>query len=62
MKDSAKVAGHVCGVVLLTRSDQPWSYALYRVLETGLGIGAAFSVGMVPKLLRIEMDQSDSAG
>jgi hypothetical protein len=54
MKDSAKVAGYVCGVVLLTHSDHPWSYALYRGLETGLGIAAAFSVGMVPKLLRME--------
>jgi len=61
MKDSAKVAGYVCGVVLLTHSDHPWSYALYRGLETGLGIAAAFSVGMVPKLLRMEMDQPDSA-
>jgi uncharacterized membrane protein YgaE (UPF0421/DUF939 family) len=62
MKDSAKVAGYVCGVVLLTHSATPWSYAVYRVLETGLGIGAAVSVGLVPKLLRIEMDQSDPAG
>jgi len=62
IKDSAKVAGYVCGVVLLTHSDHPWSYALYRGLETGLGIGAAFAVGMVPKLLKIEMDRSDSAG
>ena len=62
MKDSAKVAGYVCGVVLLTHSDHPWSYALYRGVETGLGIAAAFSVGMVPKLLRIEMDRPDSAG
>jgi uncharacterized membrane protein YgaE (UPF0421/DUF939 family) len=62
MKDSAKVAGYVCGVVLLTHSDHPWSYALYRGLETGLGIAAAFSVGLVPKLLRMEEERSDSAG
>ena len=62
MKESAKVAGDVCGVVLLTHSSRPWSYAVYRVLETGLGIAAAVSVGLVPKLLRIEMDRSDSAG
>ena len=62
MKDSAKVAGYVCGVVLLTHSDHPWSYALYRGLETVLGIAAALAVGLVPKLLRIEEGRSDSAG
>jgi len=62
MKDSAKVAGYVCGVVLLTHSDHPWSYALYRGLETGLGIAAAFAVSLVPKLLRMEEERSDSAG
>jgi len=61
-KDSAKVAGYVCGVVLLTHSDHPWSYALYRGLETGLGIAAAFAVSLVPKLLRMEEERSDSAG
>jgi len=62
MKDAAKVAGYVCGVVLLTHGDRPWSYAVYRVLETTLGIAAGVSVSMLPKLLNAEPERSDSPG
>jgi uncharacterized membrane protein YgaE (UPF0421/DUF939 family) len=51
MSDAAKVAGYVSGVVLLTYSDHPWSYALYRVIETILGVSAAVLVSLTPKLL-----------
>jgi Fusaric acid resistance protein-like len=54
MKDSAKLAGYVCGIVLLTHSDRPWSYAAYRVIETALGIGAGVAVSLVPRLLKLE--------
>jgi hypothetical protein len=60
MKDAAKVAGYVCGVVLLTHGDRPWSYAVYRVLETALGIAAGVSVSMFPTLLKAERERSDS--
>jgi uncharacterized membrane protein YgaE (UPF0421/DUF939 family) len=42
MKEAAKVAGYVCGVVLLTHSDRPLSYALFRVLETAPGSPQAY--------------------
>ena len=63
VKEAAKVAGYVCGVVLLNHSDRPWSYAFYRVMETGLGVAAGVLVSLVPKLLRVdELKRSDSRG
>ena len=54
MPDAAKVAGYICGIVVLAHGAQPWPYAVYRTVETLLGIGTALLVSMVPKLLRVE--------
>jgi uncharacterized membrane protein YgaE (UPF0421/DUF939 family) len=48
---AARVAGYVCGIVLFTYGDHPWSYAFHRTLETFLGIGLATLVSLSPKLL-----------
>jgi len=49
---AAKVAGYVCGIVLIDHGNAPWSYAFFRMIETALGIGAGMCVSVIPKLLR----------
>ena len=51
LRHAAKVAGYICGVVLLDHGDQPWFYAFVRMVETLLGIAAAVLVSLLPKLV-----------
>jgi hypothetical protein len=57
---TAKVAGYMCGIVLLDHGDSPWSYAFFRMIETALGIAAGMCVSVVPKLLTIEASKRKS--
>lgn len=54
LQGAARVAGYVCAIILFDHRDSPWSYALFRMIETGLGIAAAMCVSVVPKLLKLE--------
>ena len=58
LQDAAKLAGYVCGIVILSHGAHPWSYAVYRVIETFLGIAMAVLVSLVPKLMRVEIPDS----
>jgi uncharacterized membrane protein YgaE (UPF0421/DUF939 family) len=52
--EGARVAGYISGIVLLDHSTAPWSYALFRFLETALGVLVAWSISFVPKLISSE--------
>jgi uncharacterized membrane protein YgaE (UPF0421/DUF939 family) len=61
LRPVAKLAGYVCGIIVLSHGAQPWSYAGYRVIETILGIATTGLVSVVPKLLHVEIpDEGDS--
>ncbi|MFL5149022.1 MAG: FUSC family protein, partial [Microvirga sp.] len=53
--EGARIAGYICGIiVLLDNGDSPWRYALFRTVETALGVLLAWAISYVPKLLRSE--------
>lgn len=53
-QEVAKVAGYVCGIVVLLHGTEGRHYALYRTIETVLGIIVAMAISLVPKLIRLE--------
>jgi uncharacterized membrane protein YgaE (UPF0421/DUF939 family) len=61
LEGAAKLTGYVCGIVVLDYQGEPWSYALYRVLETVLGIGTALLVSFVPKLIGVDRSRKPDA-
>jgi uncharacterized membrane protein YgaE (UPF0421/DUF939 family) len=52
--DGTRVAGYVCGIIMLDHSAEPWRYAVFRFIETALGVAVAWAISYVPKLIRIE--------
>lgn len=52
--DGAKVAGFICGIILLDDSTRPWTDTVQRLNETALGVVVAWAVSCVPKLMRVE--------
>jgi uncharacterized membrane protein YgaE (UPF0421/DUF939 family) len=54
MREAAKVGGYIGGIVLLSYGAHPWTYAGYRLIETMLGVGVAWGISLVPKLLDVD--------
>ncbi len=61
LEGAAKVTGYVCGIVVLGHSGDPWSYSVYRLAETILGVGIAILVSMVPKLIPNEASKQQES-
>lgn len=54
LRHAAKVAGYICGVVLIDHGDHPWFYAFMRMAETLVGIAVAVLVSLLPKLVSLD--------
>jgi uncharacterized membrane protein YgaE (UPF0421/DUF939 family) len=50
----AKVAGYLCALIILGEGEDPWRHALYRFVETVVGIAVAWILSLVPRLIRLE--------
>jgi uncharacterized membrane protein YccC len=49
--EAAKVAGYICGIVVLDHAAEPWLYATQRFVETVLGVSIAWAISYAPKLI-----------
>jgi uncharacterized membrane protein YgaE (UPF0421/DUF939 family) len=54
--DSAKVAGYVCGIIVIAYAADPWWYAFYRFVETCIGMAVAWLISLIPKLFATDSD------
>lgn len=52
--EGAKSAGFISGIIMLDVGANTWSYALFRFIETVLGISVAWAISFVPRLIRFE--------
>src|SRR5215831_2329458 len=52
-----RVAGYTSAIVAFSYGVNPWHYASYRLIETGLGVCVAWSVSYLPKLIRTELKE-----
>jgi|tagenome__1003787_1003787.scaffolds.fasta_scaffold19844522_1 uncharacterized membrane protein YgaE (UPF0421/DUF939 family) len=53
-REAGRVAGYICGLIVLDQSIEPWHYATFRFIETVLGVTVAWLISYVPKLIRVE--------
>ena len=59
ISEGAKVAGYICGLILIEHRGEPWLYAFDRFIETLFGVIVAWGVSAVPHLIRIELDDRE---
>jgi len=54
VSEAARLAGYICGIIVLGLGEHPWVYAFYRLLETLLGVVIALIISFVPKLVGLK--------
>jgi uncharacterized membrane protein YgaE (UPF0421/DUF939 family) len=54
MPEGARLAGYVAALIVVVEGLDPWVFALVRSIETALGVGVAWLISLVPKLIRSE--------
>ena len=54
VSEAARLAGYICGIIVLGPGEHPWMYAFYRLLETLLGVVIALIISFVPKLVGLK--------
>jgi uncharacterized membrane protein YgaE (UPF0421/DUF939 family) len=52
VRGGARIAGYICGIVVFDHGSEAWAYAADRLAETLIGVGVAWAISFVPKLLR----------
>jgi uncharacterized membrane protein YccC len=53
-RPGAKLAGYLAALVLLDHGENPWTYGLFRFIETVLGVAVAWTLSLVPRLIKVE--------
>lgn len=54
VQNAAKTGGYICAIVLMGHASDPWTYALFRFVETIIGIVVAWLISCVPLLFQTE--------
>jgi uncharacterized membrane protein YgaE (UPF0421/DUF939 family) len=53
----AKIAGYVTAIIILDEGETPFVHGLFRFIEIAVGIGVAWLLSLVPRLIRMEEKQ-----
>jgi uncharacterized membrane protein YgaE (UPF0421/DUF939 family) len=50
----SRIAGYICGLLVIEHPGDAWHYGFFRLLETALGVTVAWLISYVPKLMRAD--------
>jgi uncharacterized membrane protein YgaE (UPF0421/DUF939 family) len=56
-----RLSGYAAGIAVMSYGASPWTYAVHRGIETFIGVAMAVLVSIVPKLLRVDVENETDA-